>query len=365
MNRSSITTNLNTVGTIAVSGGSRAATSLNTAYSHGVSGNAVAIRWMARTTDTIDALYIFLDNNIGTLGSITMACDIYNENTGTRAGTTLRDSSTATTMPGAVDKWIKFTFGTPYTPAVGEILWFVCYNTSGAPATNAPLILTGTNAVVGGSVSSLGVNVAVPYTTTSGFSTNGSAAVEMPFVIVQGSNYTAQPFTQQSATYYTNNTLERGIVITPSEDITVNGVLVNTAVSAYNAVNLYASATAPGGSAIATWDLDSDSNQTTGDVCGGKTFSAVTLTGGSTYRVAMSYGSSSQSPLVLQIEDYASYSSVFDAVRDTDTLQCPAGCIDNGAGGWTADKAICPGIALVVTDNPAQAAGGGQRVFGS
>ncbi len=356
MNQSRITCWPPTIGRVSINSGARTATSLNAAYVHGTSGPAVAIRFVAQTTDPIDELYIFLDTNGGTLGSITMESQIYNENTASRAGTTSRDTSTATTMPGAVDKWIKFAFGTPYTPAIGEILWLVAYNTSASPTVDFPGILTSTTAF---NVTPADVGYSAGYVTTNGFSGSATASVEIPYVVKCGSNYFGNPFTQFNSSYYTNNTRQRGIVVTPTEDITYNGCYFNNATTAFNELIVYADATAPGGSAIATHDLDSNANATTSDACGASTWAAETLTGGSTYKAIMTFSSNSQLPSVWQIEDYASYSSIFDSLRANDTLGVPWGAIDDGAGGWTIDKAICPALALYVDDNPAQAGGGG------
>lgn len=363
MNQSRITSFQAGVGRLFEQAGSRTATNLNSAFVNATSGAAIAIRFMAHTTDPIDELYVFLDSNGGTLGSVTMAAEIFNEGSNAaRPGTTSRDTSTTTTMPGAVDKWIKFEFATPYTPAVGEILWLVIYNTSGTPGTDYPGILAATNIAIGPAVSSTGIFAA--FQTTNGFTTDGTSIGELPWVVKAGSTYYGQPFTQINSTYYTSNTRQRGIVITPTEDVSVNGVSFKNGVSNYNELKIYADATAPGGSAISTHDLDSDANETTGDICGGKTFAAETLTGGSTYKAALTFSSSSQSPWVVQTEDYSSYSSVFDALRAQDTINVPWSAIDDGASGWTIDKAVSPLIMLHIDDNPAQAGGGGGPLIG-
>ena len=107
------------IGSLSISSGARANVALNAAYINGTSGPAVGVRYMAQTTDTIDEFYIFMDTSAGTLGNITMEAQIFNESAvATRSGTTSRDTSTATTMASGDDKWIKFTFGTPYTPTV-------------------------------------------------------------------------------------------------------------------------------------------------------------------------------------------------------------------------------------------------------
>jgi hypothetical protein len=354
------------VGNINVDSGSRTNFSIDSAYSHGVSGDAIAIRWMATTADPIDELYVFLDANGGTLGSITLACDVYNEgSTAARPGSTLRDSSTATTMPGAVDKWIKFTFGTPYTPAVGEILWLVIYNTSASPTIDYPQIML--NPTWGGTAQYI-ARASYAYTTTAGFSADGTVSAKVPFVLVHGANVSGQPWTREGVGQYANNTRERGFVCTPTSDIEVYGAEfgTNTGAANVNELKIYDNSTAPGGTPLHTFDFDSDANETTGDLCQSKVFDApITLSGGVTYKVALSFGSSTQGPYRAEIEDYASYSSVFDALRAFNTLTAPWGCLDDGAGGWTIDKAVCPSLALYIDDTVAgSSGGGGQRVIG-
>ena len=145
-----------TIGNIYVLSGSRTATSLNSAYVNNTSGAGVAVRYMASTADSIDEFYIMLDAITGTRANITMTCIINNESGASRAGSTTRATSTATTMPSADDKWIKFTFGTPYTPVVGEVLWFIAYNASASPTVDYPQILTGTTIQLANIISSVG-----------------------------------------------------------------------------------------------------------------------------------------------------------------------------------------------------------------
>ena len=341
--------------------GSRTNVGLNAAYVHVTSGPAVAVRYMCQTADTIDELYIFLDTIGGTRGNISMECTIYNESTQTRPSTTARDVSTACAIPAGDDQWVKFTFGTPYTPAVGEILWLVCYNTAGAPATDFPNIMTATTTFPSGPVAAGGIGVASGYSVTAGFSANGTAQLEMPFVIKQGSNYFGSPFTQNAATFYTNNQLKRGISFTLPVPMVFMGVEISTGAAAYDKFQIFDSSTGPGGSALHEYDLDSDTNEVTGEVCGGKVFNAaITLAAGS-YKAVVTYASNSQSPNVLQIEDYASFSAMFDALVDQDMFQnCPS-VIDDGAGGWTTDKSVSPGILLLLDSIPAVAGGGAVR----
>jgi hypothetical protein len=342
------------------SSGARTNFSLNVAYVHNTSGTGIGIRYQCPTADTIDELYVFMDAFTGTLGNITMACDIYNESAvTTRPGTTARDSSTATAMPNAADKWIKFTFGTPYTPTVGEVLWFVFYNTAAAPGTDFPQIMTVTNLAL----STLGANANFTgktnvFTTAAGFSAAGTVVFEAPFVVKQGSNYFGQPYTQQTATYYTSNTLKRGLVVSGvTEDLKIFSVDFLNAAAAYNGIKIFDSATGPDDAALRTENLGTDANEVTDELNGAKVFDTdFTMTGGSAYKAVLTFGSASQLPVVAQIEDYSSYSAVFDEL--TDGLNVCHACIDNGANGWTIDKSISPSIVLFISSFPAIAGGG-------
>lgn len=360
MNLDRIRANCTQIGASLASTGSRTALSLNAAYVNGTSGPAVAVRYMAQTTDTIDEFYIFLDTITGTRGNITMEAAIFNENAAaTQTGSTGRDTSTATVMPAGDDMWIKFTFGTPYTPTVGEILWIVAYNTASAPTTDYPQILGATTAPEAGPGLGGGDFAARPHSTTNGFSSAGTARTKMPYVIKQGSNYFGNPFTQTNAAPYTSNQLERGIQFTPTEDVVVSSFANGSTSPNFALARILADATAPGGSALNEYDLDSDANETTNDLCQAKVFdAAVTLSGGTTYKLTVTFSSNTASPQAAQIEDYASYSAMFDTLRAEDVLRTPWSVIDNGAGGWTTNKALWPQLALGIRDFPAIAGGG-------
>ena len=347
------------IGHITGSVGSRTNILLNAAFVNATSGAAVAIRYMAMTADPIDELYIFMDAFAGTLGNITMAAEIFNERAAqpSRPGATSRDTSTATTMPAGADQWIKFAFGTPYTPAVGEILWLVASNTAAAPATDYPQIMSLTTGLIG---DPSGIGPMMGYSTADGFATNGTGAAEMPFVVKQGSNYFSQPFTQRNNAPYTSNTLERGMQITLDEDVVIVGAIFDSAV-AFASLRILADATAPGGTALNSYDLSGVANQTTQDYCGGLIFpTPVTLSGGTTYKVTFTFSAVGTAPAAFQIEDYASYSTMFDTLRGYDTMILPWSVLDDGAGGWTTNKSLAPMIKLIVGSFPAIVGGGGR-----
>ena len=333
--------------------GAAASVTLTNAYVQNTSGDAVAIRYLSRSTDTIDAVWVYVT---AVSGSPVLAATLIAEQAGqpTRPATAATlDTSTAASTPGAA-AWCKITFGTPYTPTVGEILWIVVHKTSGTTCD----IRTGTNMAI-----QLGAPYQnVGYSSANGYTTNGTVQTEIPHLVKQGANYFGQPFTTCSGTAYTNNQLERGIKLVVPAACKVCGFVNASSTTSFANLVLHSSSGVPGGAGIATYDLDSDAGETTGDLIQAKIFDAdQTLTQGSTYYLTLTYTVNSQVPLVYSIEDYASYQTEFDAIRDANP-HIPIGVIDNGAGGWTENKAICPGIMLLVSDYPA--GGGGIKLAG-
>lgn len=327
-------------------GGARSNLALDSAYVHKTSGDVVAIRYEAPTTDTIDALYVFMDAHGGTIGNITMEAAIYNESAAAVPGTTQRDVSTATVIPNADDKWIKFTFGTPYTPTKGEILWFVVYNTSASPTVDFPNVMITTSASP-----YIAPNQMVGYSSTAGLSTAGTQRVTLPFVVTQGSNHFGQPFTQINVAYYTSNQLKRGFAFTMPATALFYGVAFQASSTTLSGVQIFTSAQNPNDSPAHGYSTGADANETTDELVGAKLFdTSITLTAGASYKCVLTFASNSQSPAVLQIEDYASYSAVFDAMYDQSSYCW--GVIDNGANGWTTDKSISPCIQLLMESIP-------------
>lgn len=336
-------------------GGSRTSFALDSAYVNGTSGDGVAIRYISQIASKITEVYVYCDSKTGSPSTFT--CDIYNEHASNsaRTGSTSRSSSTSVTLPSGAAGWMKFDTFSNYTPTVGEILWIVIHNTTGTPSSNYINVLTATNTVFAVPTTS----IALGHNNTAGFSTNGTTAVEMPFVINHGGTYVGQPFTQRNSR--ASASTEMGFQFTPTEDMKATAWFTSAGgASNYSDLRILADATAPGGSALYTYDLDSDANETTCDVLGAKFFdSEITLSGGTTYKCTVTYGTATTTPSYAEIEDYATYSTMFDTLRGYDLTQNPWMVIDNGAGGWTTYKDRCLDSCLVVVDNPAISSGGG------
>lgn len=329
--------------------GTRNNTSINSAYSHKTSGAAIALRYMAQSTSPINACYIFMDTFTGTLGNITMECTIYNESSATIPSTTVRATSTACTMPDAADKWIKFTFGTPYTPSIGEVLWFVCYNMAADQTTDYPQIITTTQLAQSNATNSVGTirRSFNTVTTTNGFTT-GSSTVAMTGIVTHADGLAVgTPLTRQNTAYYASNTLKRGILI-PALDspVTVVGFTFDITAS-MNGIQMFRGNSSPNSSPAYTWNTGTDTNEVTDELIGCKMFDIpVTLVANVPHRFVMTFASNSTVPQVGEIEDYSSYSSVFDSFFQSTVLCCST--IDDGAGGWTDYKGASPGIGLMI-----------------
>lgn len=329
------------------SSGSRSNHSLNSAFVVGTSGACLGFRYTCPVASAIVAVYIMIDTNIGTYGSITMACALNNEASGqaTRSGTTQREASSATAMAAAVDQWTKFTFAGSYTPTVGEVLWICPRNTSAAPATNAPAILS--HGAYAQGIQSSSARQILGYTTTNGFTTNGSA-INTPIVVVEHANgdVYGNPFSTTSTSYYTNNTRKRGIYI-PAMQFDREFVSVVFGANANTtSIQLFDDSTGPGGTALNTWSLTADANETINYLTGIKTFDTpLVLQRGKAYRLVQTFGGNSQTPQVLRIEDHASYTSIFNKFYGGHDV-CYS-TIDDGASGWTDDKTISPAIGLI------------------
>lgn len=332
----------NRLGSSFASSGARAAISLNSAYTHLTSGAGIAVRIEAPETGNINEAFVFLDAFTGTLGNITMRCRIYNESTtATQPGSTLRATASTVTMPGAADQWIRAQFSTPYSATRGEILWFVWDNTAGAPATDFPQILSSTNTSQQGGARFIG------YSTTNGFSTAGTAQTEIGHMFQIGSNWFGNPITA-STTLFTNNTLKRGIIVTPTVDIDVRSFDALTSASTLTTIDVYESTQLPNDTPIHSYSLSSVERLLTSHVLA----TPITLYKGKTYYIVADYSANSTQPGGGQIEDYSSFSSNFDALFDG--MYFVQGLQEQAGNTWSIIGGFVPNLRIGLDATPAK-----------
>lgn len=324
------------LGVLQASAGGRTAVSLNVAAVHGTSGTEIAVRYQAVKASAIVAVYFFLDSIGGaTRSNITMTCHVYNEHSSSasRPGTTSRQSVTGVACP-ADDTWIKFDLSaSSYTPAIGEILWPTISNTASAPGTDYPNILWDNAFTDIGSTFSPNMRT---FSTTNGYSSDGSGLKKVAIIeLADGTLVAGFPWTLATATAFTSNTLERGFVVEDLPNaVSVFGVSFFGTTS-FNGLKVYEGSTAPGGTAVASYNLGSDSNQNRDELMG-KLFTPITLKAYTKYRFVFTSSGSNQLPNCITLEGYSDFTSMFNKLYGRGAYFYATQ--DNGAGGWTDSK---------------------------
>lgn len=326
--------------------GGRAAHPLNSAYVHNTSGAAFGMVAKSVVNAPIDEVYVMTDLTTGTRGNINLRATV--RNTGpstTRAGSTVFATSTSFSYPAGDDQWVRFVFGTPYTPALNETYWIVIENISAAPTVDFPSIVNGTN-------SSISMGNPFCVTTVNGYSANGSNATKAPVVIKQGSYVFGQPFSiyaGSDTTRIPSSTRKRGFLVS---DI-AKFVKLNcfTFSDGFTGFQIFANGVGPNGTPL----LDI-SGINLGSVYIHALEPFVQLTGTGPYRVVQVPTSNNTTYTHVRIEDYASYPSIFNAVYDL-WETCP-GTYEDGLGGWIDDYAVNPAMSLGFEPPEAPAGGG-------
>lgn len=347
---------LDCIGAVRAASGSTTSLALNAAYVHLTSGTAMALRYFAMTADPIDELYVYIAAATVTPG--TLRARIYNEQAGqpVRPGSTQRGGNGTTADALLADRFIKITFASPYTPAIGEMLWIVIDNTDATPATNnfslhtaiTPTYLTGT---VGN------YNVSQFYSNTAGFTTNGTSAARCPWIIKQGSNYFGWPWNSLGTNPIPSNTRKKGIKFTPRKTVRLLGYDTDGGSTSHVKLQIFGPGQLPNDTPLYEFNLDTDANQTQNDVIGSKIFATQPiLYGGTEYRavftIAVSLGLTTSGLIGVNGLSYpgSAYESVIDAVRLADTHRYPVGTEDSGSNTWIDYKGTCPGIRMLISD---------------
>lgn len=321
------------------SNGARTGFSLNSAYVHLTSGAGIGVRFVALEATPINEVLIFTDLTTGTRANINMRCRIYAAGTtaGTPAATLLATASTVT-YPAADDQWIRAVFATPYTPAIGELVWIVWDNNAVAPATDFPNILTVTNTVT------IGSNRQTCNTTANGFVAS-AAVTEMPFMVLQGTTWYGQPITQQT-TVFTSNQLKRGMVITPTTNLPVTHIENTVSSASMTTVEIFESTQLPNATPIYTYNFTALER-----LIGLKTLpTPVTLFKGKTYYIVFDFSGNAATPLGGQIEDYTSFPAAFDQMKDGMGL-C-AGVQEIAGPAWSVFNNFFPQSFVYISNTP-------------
>lgn len=337
--------------------GSRTNFPLNSAFVRGVSGAAIGCRYRCITNEPINEFYTFNDQTTGTRANVTMVCKLWNMTTTstTQPGTTLLATSNTISLPATDDTWLRFVFPSPYTPAVGENVFFTVENLAAAPATDRP-------GIINSSAMDSGTNITITsgFSTTNGFSTAGTIVTELPHVILQGTNTVyGNPYTASGATG--SFVGKRGILLSGDiKKLVPVYCRPLTTGGSWTGIQIYDLGTPPSGSALLTVLVNDPIDRLNG-YCDMTGVNLSTLPGSGPFVVCATYSSTQATNGPLLIEDYASFPALFDRFSE-DNFSFPP-YVQETAGNWVVDRSRTGGLHIEFLDTYASGGGGASRPF--
>lgn len=338
-----------TCNNLANTSGSAATLSLNSAYVHLTSGAAVAIRVNAKSTDTITEVFVYINSFTGTKSAVGLRARIYAENPGNAnrpSNTLLAQTDIAGyTLPAGTSGWCRiFNFDTPYAPAnIGEVFWIVIFNTSSNPTVDFPVLKS-----TGAAVAFRDQNFFYPYSTTNGWTTDGTVQARLPCYIIQGGEANGLPYSN-ATTPVATNTRARGFVFTPPVDCILRGMWWQTAPgNTMNQIRIWESTQVPSDTPVYQFNTGQTgraSSELGSNVSFEPFFEAKK---GKTYYITWSFTANSTHPPCLSVEDYAAYSSNIDQMIDNFTT-LPL-VRDNGSNAFVIERQFTPRMALFLSE---------------
>lgn len=285
----------------ATSNGGRTGHPLDSAYTYGSAGDAVALRFVSPVSATLTDALFFVSAIAGTGGSV--AVTLRNASSSTVPGTTAHASTTATTS--AANKWVKATFGTPYELVRGVVYFLVINNADGAPTTNYPTVLYRGDFARASDYLQRGT---MGLTTTNGWSTGSERNDPCPILLRFGDGtYIGSAYTNQ--TTYASTTNERGLHISGlTEDCVFNSAIWNAGSTNMTGLKIYDESQAPGGTTLLTHAF-----QPLIGALGFTFFEPFTFRAGKTYRVVLTFVAADSGPRYYEVEDYTTYAADLSA----------------------------------------------------
>lgn len=335
-------------------GGAQAYHALDSQYTFGSAGSAIAYRFVAPSTTTLTDVYLFVGATAGTGNTISVALRQYSDSS---TPGTLVTNGTATVASGTTSpKWVKATFATPPNVTENTGYYLVAANAAADAATNNFSLAKQSNGPLGDVLLSFNPNA---YTTSNGWSTAGVAAGGAPNYVLKfgDGRLQGQPYSLNNSTA---SALEEGLKIAGLDaPLTICGVAF---FGAFNGTNLtgckiYSGSTGTNGSALLTQAFNTANRD-----LGVALFAPLQLAASTVYRVTLYKTASLQlAPGVLQIQDAGTYGTDLKAsgyLGGNFTYT-----VDAGSGAWTDDDTALPRIALIVRNQVAAsgAAASGNR----
>ena len=310
---------------------------LDSNYAYGVSGDAIACRFVAGTTSNLVTVYAFMTAHGGTPADLT--CELRNYSAANLPGNTLHDSATAD--PGTTDnKWVTFDMSASPYQCVAGVTYFIVIGRAAADGTDYA-----TMCYQGAPQDKESDPLFHSFRTTDGFATVKTDCYCPACMVLEFADGTlqGQPYTTSVAA--ASNTLERGLKISGlTEKVSISGVVFLLHAS-LSGLKIYSGTTAPAGATERTETFGGGEG-----ACGAARFAPFTLNKDTVYRIVFTSSGNNQSPSYYSNEDGA-------AVADTVSCQFGGGTfcytVDDGAGGWTDTTTAMPRMNLIVNDQVA------------
>lgn len=303
---------------------------LNNAYTRGSAGACVLARFIAPVTARLTDVYIFSKTLTGAAGLVCDLCDYTDPDT----LSTLIES-VAWTCNGTA-KWNRAQFATNSLTA-GSLYFLVIGDPDGAAPNFAQVQYQSSSGETANQRA-----IFQSYTSSNGGST--LVTRNAPPLVLKFADGTIMgvPFTTSGAD--TSNSLERGMLVRMAERFKLAGVGFNSATgSNISGAKIYASGTAPGGTALASFSGAAGINSFQHLLFS----SPYQLEAKTWYRVVLTYSGNSTDPGYLQVQDPSTYADVLSAAfLSGDAYHT----IDNGAGGWTDSTDKFPRMWLVFSE---------------
>lgn len=328
----------------AAAGGTRTAFALDTAFVLATSGKCIGIRFEAPVTDTIDSILFFVSAAPAVAHDLSVNVCAYGATN--KPGAALANGTVAISGGTTADKWIKAVFTSKPSVVVGTAYWIVIGDAAG-DVSNYSILSRGTG------YSNSGRGMSISYSSTDGFATAGTNVADPSCYVIQftSGKCVGSPYTYVATSDASAN-LERGIKITPAEDIVIYGLWASSWDNAAN-VKIYPDGQNPGGTIYSGFNGGAAFALTTsaeGVLC--CNFPPCTLLGGVTYRVVSDPNGVATAPGYYSIEDDTTHSAILEAAAFPGVF---AACHTEEAAGpvWTDTNSKAPRMILLIQSLPA------------
>jgi hypothetical protein len=350
---------------------SQSTLALDSAYTYNTAGDAIGLRVMGWpiASDALAFVYFFITGFTGTAANVDdINLEVRNGISATssvRPGTT--SNATGSVNPASTTGWTRVT-PTAFTPTQGTEVWFVIADADGG-AIDFATVLAGITESAAAAINYRSADRLLRQGAThaTGFSTAMTVLTGTSGIIVELASGAVLGLSYTDDLASTSNTLRRGLRMSDgvTEEFKLLGVTfeTSTAWTTLTGVEVYAAATAPGGTTLASTTTASMASTSAVNAGTGYVFTTPYVVPKATdIRLVFTYGLAATTPRKMNIGTANGFSTPLRKARVGGSGWFWTE--DNNAGGWTDDQDAQPHMGFLVEDQVAVASGGGQRFFG-